>query len=611
MTGIRSVVFACLLTGNTVLATDTQFFVHYLPWMTGPNSDHWCDTDYGNSYYGSVIGQWSCEDIAVLEWQAKLMKTAGISGVFFDFQMISWRSCVDKMVSVLKSLGLQYAIMPDTAEGDEFLTAAMPWIRQRMQDSNYARFENRSLLPVFDFAGDKAPSVDQLRAGLGDVVIVSRLQPPQLEGADHYYPWISGSDANSLRSYYENPPAGTRAIMGGVWRGFEACYSEKQVYLDHYANSALLQDTVRLAKEYKPAFAQIMTWDDYTEGTMIEPSFLIRNKINNCNSIDACSNGAYQGFTLDCSLPFCADGYPCNLTSPFCLQCNDGGICSPYRDLIQLYKELVDPSQDDTYIEALFAAIEKPPGAPFGAKGTSAKHPKVKATSNMTLPPAAESNYTADSSAGTKGSNASTTAPEEGSNTAAVAVMATESNTASSSTGSNASMPAPKEDGISMMAAAGVPSTTDFKDASTGSAGIAASTAPREDDGMTTAAAVTATESHDSATSFVGIGGSGTSTTAPKEGSVASAALRIWNHSENNSFGNSSMKADGNKKLIKDFQQRGPSLRYSGHSSQASLASVCVVSCALLALFGRTFRRMDSFRGTNGMYAALVGGTLE
>lgn len=564
---------------NLVPAADTQFFVHYLPWMTGPDSDHWCDTDYGNSYYGSVIGQWSCEDIAVLEWQAKLMKTAGISGVFFDFQTTSWRSCVDKMVSVLKHLGLQYAIMPDTAEGDEFLAAAMPWIRQRMQDSNYARFENRSLLPVFDFPGDKAPSVRQLRAGLGDVVIVSRLQPPQLEGADHYYPWISGSDANSLRSYYEKPPAGTQAIMGGVWRGFEACYSEKQPYLDHYANAALLQETVRLAKQYKPPFAQIMTWDDYTEGTMIEPSFLIRNKINKCNSIDTCANGAYQGFTLDCSLPFCADGYPCNLTSPFCLQCNDGGICSPYRDLIQLYKELVDPSQDDTYIEALFAAIEKPPGAPFGANSTSAKHPEVKATNNVTLLAATDSNSTNSSSAGIKGSNASKAAPEESGVTAAAAVPGTESNYAASSSagieGSNASTTAPREDST------------------------------------TTAAALPATESRDGATSSVRIRGSGTSTTAPKEGSMASAAVHLWNQSENNSFGNLSIIGDGNQTLIKDFQQRRPSLRYSAHSSQASIAGICVVSCAFLALLGRTFRRMHSSRGSDGTYAALVGETLE
>lgn len=352
---------------------ETEFVVHYLPWMKGPNSFHWCNTGHGNSYYGSVLGQWTCEDTSVLQWQAELMRAAGITGVFFDYQMEEWNSCIDKMVAIFKTLGLKYAIMPDTAEGADFLAGAMSWLKERMEDSNYLRHEGKPLLPMFDFTGSKAPSVSQLRAGLGDIVIVGRSQGELLSGADAYYQWISGVNPDSIDSYYNNPPGGTPPLVGGAWRGFEACYEESQPYLDHYENKDLLSATIGKAKLHKPPFCQIMTWNDYTEGTMIEPSFLIHDKGNGCNNIGLCANGEDQGGTPDCSLPYCqTEGTYCNQTSPHCASCNDGGLCSPYRDLIVLYKELVDSSRKDSEIEVIFRRIPMPSGAPFGVPTTFA-----------------------------------------------------------------------------------------------------------------------------------------------------------------------------------------------------------------------------------------------
>merc|ERR1712183_784037 len=111
---------------------------------------------------------------------------------------------------------------------------------KKLQDSNYVHHEGKPLLPIFDFTGDKAPSVSQLRAGLGDIFVVARLHRPLLAGADAYYPWISGSNPDSVDDYYQHPPNGTKPIVGGAWRGFEACYGHSDPYLDHYANADLL-----------------------------------------------------------------------------------------------------------------------------------------------------------------------------------------------------------------------------------------------------------------------------------------------------------------------------------------------------------------------------------
>ncbi len=42
------------------------------------------------------------------------MHHVGISGVWFDYQLLEWNSCIDKMSSILKELGMTYAIMIDT-----------------------------------------------------------------------------------------------------------------------------------------------------------------------------------------------------------------------------------------------------------------------------------------------------------------------------------------------------------------------------------------------------------------------------------------------------------------------------------------------------------------
>jgi hypothetical protein len=176
------------------------------------------------------------------------------------------------------------------------------------------------------------------------------------------------------------------AIAGGVWRGFEACYPQTQPYLDHYAVPDLLAQTLQKSFEHKPHWAQIMTWDDCefmfclslrpsltgyisftdTEGTQIEPSFLISAKEYNCNSINSCANGPMMGGTPDCSLPYCPGTgrsiEECRGASPQCAGvCNGGRICSPYRDLITLYKSLVNSVASDQEVENLLHAIPRPP----------------------------------------------------------------------------------------------------------------------------------------------------------------------------------------------------------------------------------------------------------
>ncbi len=113
---------------GSVTNPDTRYMVHYLPWMTGPGSAHWCNGQYGNSYYSSLVGQWTCEDTRVLRWQATLMLTVGISGVWFDYQLQEWNSCIEKMVPILAELNMTYAIMLDTYNVNN-IYGALPWVQ--------------------------------------------------------------------------------------------------------------------------------------------------------------------------------------------------------------------------------------------------------------------------------------------------------------------------------------------------------------------------------------------------------------------------------------------------------------------------------------------------
>ncbi|CAE8629124.1 unnamed protein product [Polarella glacialis] len=68
----------------------------------------------------------------------------------------------------------------------------------------------------------------------------------------------------------------------------------------------MLESTLRRASEHRPEFVQMTTWNDYTEGTQIEPSWLRLD--NTC--LDICGSSCLTtescdsfGLFTDCTKP--------------------------------------------------------------------------------------------------------------------------------------------------------------------------------------------------------------------------------------------------------------------------------------------------------------------
>ena len=70
-----------------------------------------------------------------------------------------------------------------------------------------------------------------------------------------------------------------KAYIAGVWPGFKDCYNGTedddvpQYQVTEHRGGQELQEQLDYALTQKPAYLQIATWNDYGEGTMIEPTY--------------------------------------------------------------------------------------------------------------------------------------------------------------------------------------------------------------------------------------------------------------------------------------------------------------------------------------------------
>eukprot|EP00913_Durusdinium_trenchii_P029042 g27230.t1 len=95
----------------------------------------------------------------------------------------------------------------------------------------------------------------------------------------------------------------------------------------------MMGPTLDLASKFQPEFVQVITWNDYSEGTMIEPSWVrprnlclsaCAQNVQNCLTTAACDSGFDP---LDCSKPYG------NFSGPVDPQCNSNAIASADDDL--------------------------------------------------------------------------------------------------------------------------------------------------------------------------------------------------------------------------------------------------------------------------------------
>ena len=297
---------------------------HYMPWyasklVSGHWGWHWTMDrfnpdkigDNGRrqiaSHYRPLIGPYDSNDPDVLECQVLLMKFAGINGViidwygtenFRDYATIHRNSL--SLIKYLKQAELKFAIcyedqsIKHMIEGGKLKKAQevthakkeFKWLEQNwFNDPAYMKLKGKPVLLIFGPQHFNKNQWNQITSSLSTQPILYTL--PHLtnqakdSGAFGWPPVDGGKNVTPgiwqkyVRDLYSRGAKG-ESVIASVFPKFHDIYQEAGLhksygYLDDQ-NGKTFEQTLELAWQSNSPLIQIATWNDYGEGTIIEPT---------------------------------------------------------------------------------------------------------------------------------------------------------------------------------------------------------------------------------------------------------------------------------------------------------------------------------------------------
>jgi len=303
--------------------------VHYMPWfVTRPYSGswgwHWTmnyfnpntintngEQEIASGYY-PLIGPYDSLDPAVLEYHVLLMKLAGIDGVivdwygpdnFNDYAVNNQRTLA--LFNFTRKARLKFSLcFEDQTIQQEinghYITAgaAIAHAQQTMlylqtnffTDASFLRLNNAPVLlnfgpQYFKTSSDWVTIFSVLDATNQPAFFTEDNRLAVGSGAFDWPPmWLSGGGTNTLtaaqlQNYlvgFDQKGGGWPAFVSSAFPRFHDIYSQAGVspsfgYLDD-ANGTTLTNTLSRAMTNNSTFVQIATWNDYGEGTIVEPT---------------------------------------------------------------------------------------------------------------------------------------------------------------------------------------------------------------------------------------------------------------------------------------------------------------------------------------------------
>ena len=301
-----------------------RLMVHYMPWYVtpavrglwgshwkGPKAQHHPDQLGTNglpdlwSHYHPLIGPYDSADPDALECQLLQMRLAGIDGVIAD-----WYGIGDKadhpqihhatlvLFDAAARYGLQFAacyedrslqllvdwqqLAPDQVTNR--LTETLQWMQQTwFTQPHYARLDGRPLLLNFGPVFLQQPEAWQ-------EAFATLPEKPAFFGLHHLWrkvgaeggftwvhtdPWEGTPDDRQIRTrigevftYFSTNPA---EVIVSAYPGYNDVDEEGHRELPH-RDGQTLRETLAVALAGPWPIIQLVTWNDYGEGTIIEPT---------------------------------------------------------------------------------------------------------------------------------------------------------------------------------------------------------------------------------------------------------------------------------------------------------------------------------------------------
>jgi hypothetical protein len=296
---------------------DLQLFAHYMPWFedksTSGNGNwgwHWTMSNQNPdiilennqrqiaSHYYPIIGPYASSDPDLIEYHLLLMKYSGIDGILIDwygtydvFDYALNKRNTEALLDKIEEVGLKFAIvyedatirnvLEQTSEDDGRLVARMDMLYMQekfFSKKSYITIDNKPLLLVF------GPNYFTQPTDWDFVMSVLTKKPclmPLWGRSDETgtntggeYIWVDLVDVDEKYA----TATSHETFGGGAWPGFHDFYKEGGAgdgyfYIDH-SNGSVWRNLLQKANENKQNidFLQLITWNDFGEGTIIEPT---------------------------------------------------------------------------------------------------------------------------------------------------------------------------------------------------------------------------------------------------------------------------------------------------------------------------------------------------
>ena len=297
--------------------------VHYMPWYASrPFSGHWgwhWTMDHFNpdnigangkqqiaSHYQPLTGAYDSNDSALLEYQVLLMKFTGINGVIIDwYGRENFRDYSDihrnslNLIKHIKKAGLKFAICYEDQSVKHLINdkkikisndlsyaeKEFLWMEKHFfADESYLRLNSQPVLLIFGPQHFKKNQWNPIVSVLKNKVQLFTLPHlnNEIQGAGSFgWPPVHGGQKitkevwmNYLEKLYKDHNG--KPTIASVFSQFHDIYEEAGVhksygYLDSRGGNTF-EVTFQMALTSSSEIIQVATWNDYGEGTMIEPT---------------------------------------------------------------------------------------------------------------------------------------------------------------------------------------------------------------------------------------------------------------------------------------------------------------------------------------------------
>jgi hypothetical protein len=297
-------------------SNSVKTWAHFMPWFENPETlgegkwgMHWTMntknpevTDKAGkreiaSHFYPLTGPYASSSSDIIEYQLLLMKYSGIDGILIDwYGSTDWndyksnRINSEAIINALDKVGLKFAIVYEdqtipmvvkedpTVDRISAAQADMLYLEQNyFSNPYYIKIDGKPLLLVFGPSQFHQPAEwEEIFSVLSNnpcFITLNGSSNQAGEKASGEFIWV---DNSSLDNKYGNMSK-FDVFIGGAYPGFldfykEGGWGEGFSWSIDMNNGETLRQNLQKAKNSGADYVQLITWNDYGEGTMIEPT---------------------------------------------------------------------------------------------------------------------------------------------------------------------------------------------------------------------------------------------------------------------------------------------------------------------------------------------------